>query len=222
MTKNFYLFVLLSFIFTSISQADTEQSSPIQDSKAKIVLDKASEVYKENTGIYSKFTLNIEVPEGKPIVRQGEIYLKGNKYKVVFSDQEIYSNEKYVWTYLKDANEVQINDYESDPGDISPSNMFNIYHKDFNYMKSPDEVISGQKCYVIELSPIDKSRTYFKIKLWINQKTNLLSKIRIFDKNGYRYNYIINSINHKANLRDSQFNFSKENYPGVKVEDLRF
>lgn len=213
--------MLATLSVTSHTWAEAEQSI-VKDPKAKVVLDKVNTVYRQNTGIYSKFTLLVEVPESSNTTKKGEIYLKGNKFKIKFSDQEIYSNDKYVWTYLKDANEVQINDYETDPSDISPSNMFNVYQKDFSYIRAADETIGGKKCYVIDLTPLDKSRSYFKVRLWINQSTNLLSKIRIFDKNGYRYNYTIDHINHKANLSEDIFNFNKNDYPGVKVEDLRF
>lgn len=222
MIKQFFIYICISILGITSVWAKTEQNNIINDPKAKAVLDKANQVYKQNTGIHSKFTQTIEIPAGKTTSKAGEIFLKGNKFMIKFPDQEIYCNEKSVWTYLKDANEVQINDYESDPSDISPSNMFNIYQKDFNYIKIADETVRSKPCNVIDLTPIDKSRSYFKIRLWLDKETSLLSKIRIFDKNGYRYNYTINHINNKANIDDSKFNFNKNEYPGVKIEDLRF
>ncbi len=222
MIKHFFIYTCISFLCITGVFAKTEQNPSMNDPKAKAVLDKASEIYKQNSGIHSKFTQTIEVPGGKTNTKTGEIYLKGNKFKIKFPDQEIYCNENSVWTYLKDGNEVQINDYEPDPSDISPSTMFNIYQKDFYYIKIADETVNSKPCNVIDLTPKDKSRSYFKVRLWINKETSLLSKIKIFDKNGYRYNYTINYINNKARIEDGQFNFDKSNYPGVKIEDLRF
>lgn len=216
------IFYLAMGFFAPNLFAKAEQNSTMNDPKAKIVLDKAAKVYNQNTGIYSKFTQIIEVPGGKANTKKGEVYLKGNKFKIKFTDQEIITNEKYIWTYLKSANEVQVNDYESDPSDITPSNMFKIYQKDFYYLQKEDEHVLGKSCFVIDLAPVDKSRSYFKVRVWIDKLTYNLAKIRIFDKNGYRYNYTINYINNKANLSDSIFNFNKSAYPGVKVEDLRF
>ncbi|MCO5229846.1 MAG: outer membrane lipoprotein carrier protein LolA [Chitinophagales bacterium] len=223
MLKRFLLYTCLSFIYISNISAKIEQSNTtMNDPKAKLVMDKASEIYKQSTGIHAKFSQLIDVPGGKSNTKQGEIFLKGNKYKIKLSDQEIYCNEKSVWTYLKDVNEVQVNDYEPDPSDINPSNMFNIYQKDFYYIKIQDEVIQGQSCNVIDLTPKDKSRSYFKVRLWINKQTNILSRIKIFDKNGYRYTYTIQSVNNKAKIEDATFNFEKSQYPGVRIEDLRF
>ncbi|HUH73313.1 MAG TPA: outer membrane lipoprotein carrier protein LolA [Chitinophagales bacterium] len=218
------LFSCIAILYFSGVVAKTEQNNVanMNDPKAKEVLDKSSAAYQQNTAIYSKFTQSIEVPGGKTNNKSGEIYIKANKYKIKFSDQEIYCNEKSVWTYLKDVNEVQINDYESDPSDMTPNNMFNIYQKDFNYIKINDENVLDKPCSVIDLSPKDKSRSYFKVRLWINKQTNLLSRIKIFDKNGYRYTYTINSINIHSKVNDSEFNFDKNKYPGVHIEDLRF
>lgn len=223
MIRQFFIYTCVSFLCITGIWANTEQqNSGMNDPKAKAVLDKAGEVYKQSTGIYSKFTQTIEVPAGKASTKSGEVYLKGNKFRIKFPDQEIYCNEKSIWTYLKDVNEVQINDYEPDPSDISPSNMFNIYQKDFNYIKIADEKIGNVNCHVVDLTPIDKTRSYFKVRLWINTTTNMMSRIKIFDKNGYRYTYSINSIDTKTVIPESKFIFDKSKYPGVKIEDLRF
>lgn len=222
MIKRSIIYTLLLLFSVSGIAAKTTQVPSMNDPKAKAVLDKAGEVYKQNTGIYSKFTQTVEAPGAKTTIKTGEIFLKGNKYKIIFPDQEVYCNEKSVWTFLKDVNQVQINDYEPDPSNISPSNMFNIYQKDFNYIKIADESVNQKTCHVVDLTPIDKSRTYFKVRIWINKETNLLSKIKIFDKNGYRYTYAITSINNKAKIEESTFIFHKEQYPKVKIEDLRF
>jgi len=58
------------------------------------------------------------------------LYVKGNKYKVQVKNQEVISDNKTVWTYIKDANEVQVNDYEPDENSITPSQIFTIYEKD--------------------------------------------------------------------------------------------
>lgn len=211
------------FYFTGVIAKTEQNNTPnMNDPKAKVILDKSSAAYKQNSGINSKFTQSIEVPGGKTNNKNGEILIKGNKYKIKFSDQEIYCNDKSVWTYLKDVNEVQINDYEPDPSDMTPYNMFNIYQKDFYFIKTNDENVLDKPCSVIDLSPKDKSRSYFKVRVWINKQTNLLCRIKIFDKNGYRYTYTINSININSKIEDSEFNFDKNKYPGVHIEDLRF
>jgi len=204
----------------SLYAFEPEQNN-MNDPKAKSILDKVSLTFKNKEGIYSRFSQTIEVPGGKNTSKEGELYLKGNKFKVQFPDQTIFCDEKSVWTYLKEDNEVQINDYEPDQSDITPSSMFNIYQSDFHYIQIADESISGTPCFVIDLTPKDKSRSYFKIRLWINKSTFFARRIKVFDKNGYRYTYTINHIDTKSKLSDTLFQFNRANFPGVKVEDLR-
>lgn len=45
--------------------------------------------------------------------------------------QEIYCDGKTMWTYLKDANEVQISNYNPKSSDINPSEIFTVYEKGF-------------------------------------------------------------------------------------------
>jgi outer membrane lipoprotein-sorting protein len=44
---------------------------------------------------------------------------------------------------------------------------------------------------------------------------------RVFEKNGNRYTYAINTINTTANIADDTFTFNPKKYPGVEVIDLR-
>ncbi|MCO5249579.1 MAG: outer membrane lipoprotein carrier protein LolA [Chitinophagales bacterium] len=213
---------LFCLLFTSYVLGNALRDENMQDSKAATVLDKLNSIYKNSPGVQATFTLTIHIPNNKATQQEGTLYLKGNQYKIILPNQEVYSDEKSVWTYLKDANEVQINDYDPDPSNISPSNMFTLYKNDFYYIKTADETVNGKLSHVIDLSPKDRSRSYFKIRLWIDKKTNLLNKAQIFDKNGYRYIYSIKTINSNASIHDNTFKFDKTKYPGVKVEDLRF
>ena len=220
--RSLYIFVFISVLSTTSVWGNGLQDAGMQDPKAATILDKVSSIYKQSTGIYASFTLTIKVPNSKATSQNGTLALKGNQFKITFPNQEIYSDEKSVWTYLKDANEVQINDYDPDPSNVSPSSIFNLYKNDFYYIKIADETVNGKLNNVIDLSPKDRSRSYFKIRLWLDKRTNLLNKAQIFDKNGYRYIYTINSINSDAKLNNSLFKFDKAKYPGVRVEDLRF
>lgn len=220
MLKIFTISLFALFAATDIQQAMPEQEG-MNDPKAKEILDKVSATFKNSNGIRATFSQTIEMPGGKTSTKQGKVLVKGDMYRVELDDQHIYCDRQSVWTYLIENNEVQINNYEPDPSDISPSGIFNIYQNDFYYMKEADETISGVLCNVIELTPKDKSRPYFKVRLWIDKKTNTAKKVKIFDKNGYRYTYVIKTVDVRAGLEDSIFRFNKTDYPGVKIEDLR-
>jgi outer membrane lipoprotein carrier protein len=78
-----------------------------------------------------------------------------------WENRKCFADKQSVWTYLKDINEVQINDYEANKEDITPSNMFTIYQNDFNYMMNGEEVIDKTNCSVVDLMPKDKRQAVF-------------------------------------------------------------
>jgi outer membrane lipoprotein-sorting protein len=135
--------------------------------------------------------------------------------------QEIFCDKQSVWTYLKDINEVQINDYEANKEDITPSNMFTIYQNDFNYAMSGEEYIDKINCSMVDLMPKDKTKPFFKVRIWIDKSAKYIKRMKVFDKNGNLYTYNVTTFNHKANLDDSFFKFDATKHPGVHVEDLR-
>lgn len=215
-----YLFSFLSFFSMLFGNPTAKQSE--NDSKAKLLLDAVSKTYKGFSSIKAEISLVTENKQQNKISNQnGTIFLKGESYKILMGKQEIICDKKSVWTYLKDINEVQINDYEPNKEDITPSNMFTIYQNDFNYMMNGDDVIDKTNCAVVDLKPINTDKPFFKVRIWIDKNAKFIKQMRVFDKNGTLYTYTVTSFNSKANLEDSFFKFDMTKHPGVHVEDLR-
>jgi outer membrane lipoprotein carrier protein len=55
----------------------------------------------------------------------------------------------------------------------------------------------------------------------IDKAKDQLLEITIFDKNGSTYSYIINKFEPDTAINDSQFTFSKSEFPGAEVVDMR-
>jgi outer membrane lipoprotein carrier protein len=208
-------FGLLLLTFFSINLVFAQN-----DPKAKPVLDAVSTTHKKYPSIHAKFTLTTEVPDKKPLKESGEVYIKGEKYKLLMSGQEVVCNQVALWRYMADMNEVQISDYSPRDGEITPSSLFTIYQSDFYAMLGASERLGNVLHRVIDLTPIDKSRPYFKVRIWIDA-TNHIKQMRIFDKNGIRYTYEVTMFNPKIGLTDGFFNFDTKKYPGIIIEDLR-
>lgn len=211
--------VILTF-FAFLLSYHTADDKFINDPKAKVLLESVSKTYKSYTAIDTKFTVLTESPQGKSSTQSGQVWLKGDKYKLIMGNQEIYCDKTSVWTYLKDINEVQINDYEPESGEVTPTNMFTIYQTDFNYMLNGEETIGTSLCKIVDLKPKDSDRSYFKVRIWVDKTFNV-KRIKIFDKNGSRYTYSVVTFNSKAVIDDAEFKFDATKHPGVHVEDLR-
>jgi outer membrane lipoprotein-sorting protein len=213
------LFSLLTFFLSMFGYQPDKQ---INDPKAKILLDAVSKTYKGFSSIKADFSLTTASPaQNKSTTQTGTVYLKGEKYKVELGKQIILCDKQSVWTYIKDINEVQINDYEANKDEITPSNMFTIYQNDFNYMLNNEEELDKASCSIVDLMPKDKSKPFFKVRIWIDKNVNYINRMKVFDKNGNIYTYKVTSFKQKMNLEDSFFKFDASKYPGVRIEDLR-
>src|SRR5690349_9637949 len=93
--------LLLGLAFT-VLMAGAQGNDPA----AKKVLDAVSKKFKSYKAVQSNFTLQVEDGNGKVQgSKKGTVFMKGPKYKVNITGQEIYSDGKSVWTYDKGANE---------------------------------------------------------------------------------------------------------------------
>lgn len=194
------------------------------DAKAKQILNEVSKKYRSYDVIKTDFTFTLDNPQAKIKESQsGTLYAKAksNKFKVVMKAQDLISDGKTQWTYLKNEKEVQVSDVDDSPTAINPAKIFTIYEKGFKYAYTGDVKVGGKTQHVIDLSPIDAKRSFFKVRLNIDKATKQISNAVIFDKNGNKYTYAIKAFAPNVKVPESTFAFDVKKYPGVSVEDLR-
>jgi outer membrane lipoprotein-sorting protein len=217
MRKIFYLIVLL---IAGAAVNATAQS----ETKAKAILAEVSKKYRGYDAIKSEFSLAISNPQAKINETQsGTLYVrsKTNKFKVILKDQEIMSDGKNQWTYLKEDKEVQLSEIDNSPNALNPARVFTIYEKGFKSLYTNDSKTNGKIFHHIELTPIDAKTPYFKIKLKVDKATKHIASAIIYDKNGSHYTYTIKSFTPNVKIADSTFAFDAKKHPGVEVVDLR-
>ncbi|HTB07441.1 MAG TPA: outer membrane lipoprotein carrier protein LolA [Bacteroidia bacterium] len=191
------------------------------DPKAKAILQSLGKKTKAYKTIKAEFTMVVYGKDGKPTDNQkGNLTIKGGKYKFDMKNQVVISDSNTMWTYLKDANEVQINnvDHNTDKGSISPATIFTIYEKGF---KSHFESEEGN-LEVVDLYPKHPEKEkYHTIKLVIDKNKNQITSIKVMLKDGTMMSYTIDNFVTDTAIADSYFKFEAKDYPGVEVTDLR-
>jgi outer membrane lipoprotein-sorting protein len=212
--------VMLSFICVFISVAGCFAQS--SDPAAKKILDQASAKIKSYKSIQAIFTLQVQDAQGAPQgTKKGTVNMKGSKYVVLITGQEIFCDGKTIWTYDKSANEVTITKVDPSSNTLSPQKLFtNFYDKDFLYKLNGEQKMGNKTVAEIEMTPIDKTQNFHKVYLYVDKKSNLVTSGKMLDKSGNRYIYTINSLNGKANLSDASFTFDKSKHPGVEEVNL--
>jgi outer membrane lipoprotein carrier protein len=214
MKRNLF-FIVLFFAFAGNGFAQ-------YDSKALDILNAMSAKYKSIPSFKAKFTYTLNnVQEGLNEDFEGDITIKGDKYRLKMGGQEIINNGKTVWTYLPEENEVNIDNYDPKSGDITPTSIWNAYKKGYKYMFLEEKNEGGVVYEIVDLVPEDKNMQFFKIRLQIAKKERTLKNWTIFDKNGTKYIYSIKEFNPNIAVEDNFFTFDKSKYKGVEVIDLR-
>ncbi len=211
MKKTFALALGACITFSSVQAQN--------DPKAGEILESMSSRYKSIKGFKADFSYSMESPgSGIKENASGEITVKDNKFYLKLGGQEVINNGSTVWTYIKDANEVTITDYEPDADDITPSNIYTLYKKGYKYTLVMKE--SNKTDDVIDLTPENKNSQITKIRINVNKKDKSIKSFKTFERNGNKYNYVITKFI-PTSVDDKVFVFDKTKYKGVKEEDLR-
>lgn len=202
-----------------------------KDAAAKAILNKVSEKYRSYDAVKTDFVFTLDNPQaGIKDTQRGTLTArsKSNKFRVVLYvpattaiAQEIISDGKTQWTYLKKDNEVQVNNVDITGEGINPAKVFTIYEHGYKYIYNGDVKIAGKTCQEIDLTPEDAKKSFFKVRLEIDKVKKQIYSALIFDKNGNRYTYTLKSFTPNVQVSDNTFTFDVKAHKGVEVVDLR-
>lgn len=217
--------LFIPFTFCLITLAISAQQAETVDAKANTILqnlDKKTKTYKT---INASFTYSQYGKDNKPGESQkGSLLLKGAKYKLDLNNQTTFCDSTTTWTYLKDANQVQINkvDTSSDKGSLSPTNIFKFYQKGFKSHYVDEEKVNEILCQCIDLYPKHPEKVkYHTLRLFIDKTKNQIVQVQAKMKDGTLQTFVIDKFVPNVAVADKTFTFDTKAYPGVEIEDLR-
>ncbi|MBR3784590.1 MAG: outer membrane lipoprotein carrier protein LolA [Bacteroidales bacterium] len=206
-------FVLLPFA----PQAQiTHASQGRLDENATEVLKKAAARFDKNVS----FTVTMTVLDGKKQQKarqSAEVRYSKGKYRLVLPDQELISDGTTVWHWNKQANEVTVSAMSDDDIDLlNPGRLLANYSKSFKakYIRTDDDGTA-----IVDLQP-RSTRSYHKIRLFLNEDDGLLRRMEVHKYDSGRENYDITDFKRASNAA-SQFTFDAAKHPEVEVIDMR-
>lgn len=197
-------------------------TSNAQD-KSKAILDNVLAQTKSYSTIEITFNYVMENKSKKiKETKTGLASMKGDKYWLDFGGQQIISDGKTVWTYIKDNNEVQINN--NDPNDdqsLNPAKLLTSYNKSFTPKFIKEETRGADIYQIIDLTPL-KTRSYYKMRLEIDKAKKQIVNSIVYDKNGSTvYTYSVTKFVTNKTILDTKFVFKTSDHPGIEIIDLR-
>ncbi len=208
MRKYLGVFMLLA------SQLSVAQFDP----EAKAILDAMRDNYRNIEAFTATFTQKLtNESAGLEEQFEGTITVMDKFYKLIIGEREIYYDGTDLWSYNKDISEVTVSPYMEDEQEISLNNIWDIYQEGFKYILLSTNPNGNQ---VIDLDPIDRDGSYFKIRMIISRE-NRISSFTVFENTGNKYLYEITNFKEQADLTPDFFKFDPEDYEGIEVLDFR-
>lgn len=180
------------------------------DPNAKKVLESVSAKVKGFKGISANFTIKSVSAKGKDNgTKTGTIAIKGQKYVLKQGKNEIICDGTTIYNF-DGAKTITKSLLEESNQTLSPQNLLsNFYDKDFNYKL----VSSTGNFHEIEMTPIDKRKSFQKVNVYIDKTKSIITKAKVLDKSNNTLEFVLSNLNTAANLPDASFQFVRGKYP---------
>ena len=191
-----------------------------QNGNAKKMLDRLSEKYEAYRSFEISFDLEVKYPE-RPVQKQKAQIIQANqRFKFISEEQDIIGDGEDVYLFLKDRNEVQINDFDDDDelGLMTPKDLLKEYNSGrFEYLLENE---TDTEIFIV-FKPLDRDSEFFKYRIAIDKQSEDFSKIDAYSKDGSQLLVTIASSSHNKEYNDEFFSFDTSLYPDIRIEDLR-
>lgn len=157
----------------------------------------------------------------RKLEKTGSIVFKKDKYHITQDDIDVICNGNTQWIYNRTDNEVNISDYDPEEA-LNIEFVFQVYEANGKSRYDGIETINSQSAHKITLFITDEEIEYNQVTLWINQKTKLVERANLKDRN--QTNTLISFKNVKINqgVSDKKFEFDAAKHPGVEIYDDRY
>jgi outer membrane lipoprotein-sorting protein len=213
MTTRFTSIALLTLFVVLTSYA--------QDKKATEILD----AFKKKTESYSSIQVNFTYSMDNPSENihehfEGILYIRGESYRLSIAGQLVICDGETTWTYLEDAQEVQINAIDDSDDAITPSRLFTSYYDDYKSKYTGDITQNGLVVQQIELVPLE-GKSFSKLVLGISKENLEPVQFAIYDKGGSTFTYKITKFSPNVPMGDDKFVFNPNAFPDAEIIDMR-
>lgn len=215
MIKQALLLVSLLLIGSGASAQD--------DPKSKAILDNLMTKAKAWTSYEADFTSQLVNTKDKLDVKQvGTMKVKGKKFRLVMDKNTIINDGTTMYTYNKDANEVNLTDPAEMDQELDPSKLFTQYETGFKSQFVEEKAVGGITMQIVKLFPLDAGKKpYHTVVIMVDKAKAEPKSVQVLYKDGNSVTYTLNKFTANSVSDDSLFSFDKAKYPGVEVNDMR-
>jgi outer membrane lipoprotein carrier protein len=209
------ILIVTFVVLTSIASAQ------VKDAKATALLDEVSLKTKSCKSIKADFSYTMENKQAKiNEVKTGSLLIAGEKYKLAAAGQTIICDGKTIWTYIKESNEVQINDVDAKEDALTPSRLLSSYNSNYKSKILKDKSQTDPNLESVELIP-NVVKNFTRAVLIVDKTKKQVKSFILNDKSGNTFTYKVTNYQTDIPVTPNDFKFDASKFPGVEVIDMR-
>lgn len=183
--------------------------------EASVLVHKAVNNIRNHKSFEIDFSYYLDPGTDVIVTKAGQAWFQGDAYKIIMEEQHTISDGTTLWSYLVDDGEVMVGNTSDEP-DSTPFKLLTTLDKDYTATYLPP---STKDESVVELTNPDGP--YKSIKLYINNKTNMVMAIVIRHEDSDPFIIRIDEWKFDQDYKDGFFTFDKKAYPNVEIIDMR-
>lgn len=160
---------------------------------------------------YGPFTVQLDIDGMK-----SELTVSADKFTLTSAEASICYDGRTLWTYLKEAGEVNVSTPTSDElGNVNPYAILKHWQENFRH-----ELLGKAAGYTkVGLTPVHPS-DYESLAIYVDGSYNVCRLTVVFDE-ANSSDITISGLERGVKVDDSMFVFDKAEHPGVDIIDLR-
>ncbi len=143
----------------------------------------------------------------------GTITLQGEAYKIVLPDQTIISDDKSLWTYMPDNDEVNITE---DDGTMSPLKLVETYKHHKTVFAKSDK---GKGLRIIEITNSENKAE--QITIIVDESKNEIKSFTLTDSEGNKHVVTLKEYSYDKTLGKNFFTPTEADFKGAEIIDMR-
>jgi outer membrane lipoprotein-sorting protein len=216
--------VLASFGEISAQDAQDAQSAhTTSDPQAEELLSEISLRASNYLNINAVYTSTlIDLQADMRLDQAGEVWIEGDKYRLVLGDYTIISDGVTVWTVDTEMGECYIDDAEEIAADgMDPAKMFTIWETGFRKVWKGEVTVGGEELVRVDLYPEDEGSSFHTIQVLIDEARLQVAQLTVKGRDGSDVVYLVTSFLTDVEIPSGSFGFDPTAHPGVQLIDNR-
>ncbi|MCF0207701.1 MAG: outer membrane lipoprotein carrier protein LolA [Bacteroidales bacterium] len=210
--------LLIISVFVATLMLAQNQSSQME------ILDQVAAKTEKYSGLKLDFTMYVEnLHNAKRDSYKGSAVYKSGYYKMDIMGQIVFSDGKTNWTYLKDAEEINITaNTENEAFMTNPKAILKDYKTKYKVNFIADKFEDNHPLLEFDFIPKQiENKKYSKITIRLEKAKKQIYSVRYVGKDGVSYLIVINKMLENPTIQDSEVKYSDSLFPNAEVIDMR-